>query len=173
MVSVGGSVEGSWPQSQAEARIQPGFEYKSVTCMPMDLERVARAEAVDGWSLVDTTVDESGSGDIRANFRRPLRSAPSNARSVSGPQPMEVGPRGNTEPIRRARAEGAPRPSFGPEPSAARAARVRLAGLFVTLLVVLLLADKLGAAGLILALVFLPGLLRAFLGDGRRRRRRR
>lgn len=40
-------------------------------CAPAELEALARREAVDGWELVDTTVDPSSPDRLQAHFRRP------------------------------------------------------------------------------------------------------
>lgn len=57
----------------AEAAAPAVYEEKAVSCAPMDVDRVARAEAVDGWALHDTTVDDRAPDRIVAHFRRPLR----------------------------------------------------------------------------------------------------
>jgi len=63
------------------------FEERAVACPPFDLEQVARAEAVDGWALWDTTVDARRPGMILAHFRRPARpgASPEAWRTTSGP----------------------------------------------------------------------------------------
>lgn len=55
------------PPAAPEAR---SYVEQTIACTPAELEAVARREAVDGWQLVDTTVDESRPDRILANFRR-------------------------------------------------------------------------------------------------------
>jgi hypothetical protein len=52
------------------------FEEKAESCAPFDLDRVARSEAVDGWAMMDTTVDPARPGRILVHFRRPAREVP-------------------------------------------------------------------------------------------------
>lgn len=54
------------------------YEEVSRATASWDLDRLIRAEAVDGWTLVDTTVDPSAPDRLLAHFRRALRAeAPS------------------------------------------------------------------------------------------------
>lgn len=52
------------------------FEEKAESCAPFDLDRVAHSEAVDGWAMMDTTVDPARPGRILVHFRRPAREVP-------------------------------------------------------------------------------------------------
>ncbi len=45
-------------------------------CAPAELEALARREAVDGWELVDTTVDPASPDRLQAHFRRPAPAQP-------------------------------------------------------------------------------------------------
>ncbi len=49
-----------------------------------DLDRLARAEAVDGWMLLDTTVDPSAPNRLLAHFRRALPVDDPRARRILG-----------------------------------------------------------------------------------------
>jgi hypothetical protein len=176
----------------------------------MDLERIARAEAVDGWALLDTTVDPDRPGSIFAHFRRTSTAAqePSGgdragAAAVGGP-PKASGAEGaagaaddvrtsagtdrragqsvpgsQEEPATGSSAAGNPRPA--PAPTQAVAPKKKEEWqylLYVGLLVlsVLVLLRLMGPVGLLVALFFLPGLIRRALGmpsrKGRRKRRR-
>lgn len=46
-------------------------EEKAEVCAPHALERLVRAEAVDGWALWDTTIDPRDPGMLLVHFRRP------------------------------------------------------------------------------------------------------
>ena len=49
-----------------------------------DLDRLTRAEAVDGWMLIDTTVDPSAPDRLLAHFRRALPTDDPRARRILG-----------------------------------------------------------------------------------------
>ena len=76
---------------------EPGYEKKAVSCLPTDVERLARSEAVDGWALRYTAVDESKPDHVRAIFGRPLRrsrigtvTGPSEAAWTATPRPAKA-----------------------------------------------------------------------------------
>lgn len=159
---------GESPRAQGSAAAGEQYEHKHVSCLPMDLERVARAEAVDGWALTDTTVDPEGSGNIRAHFRRARWSASAPARREESGQaaPAKAKTSGKR---RKAKSSVAPKPDFGREPATPQL-RGFLFFLFV-LATIVILAENFGIVGLILGLIFIPGILRSLVGGGRRRRR--
>jgi hypothetical protein len=163
------------------------FERRHLSCLPMDLERVARAEAVDGWALLDTTLDPDVPGNIVAHLRRPVR-APADAAA-----PPTTPPKGGPDGSRAARGAGrrgvgtgpasqpvASLPVDRPVPAGAsrqdneRTGDPRLA-IYAVLLVTGMVwsIDQFGIGGLLIALFVLPGLLRAILGIRRRERPRR
>ncbi len=51
------------------------YEEVSLAVESWDLDRLVRAEAVDGWTLVDTTIDPSSPQRLLAHFRRALPEA--------------------------------------------------------------------------------------------------
>jgi len=75
---------GSALEAEAAEGVSGYVEEKAESCAPFDIERLARAEAVDGWSLWDTTVDPARPGMILAHFRRPAREAPPQVRPAAG-----------------------------------------------------------------------------------------
>jgi hypothetical protein len=162
----------------------PVYERKRVSCLPMDVERIARAEAVDGWALLDTTVDPDVPGSIIAHFQRPQRPA---ARGVVGApaaapaQPAaRQGAPSTTAPNRQSERRAAvPRaerqPVAQPEAPDGAAERDPREIIYVVLLVIafIVLIKQLEIFGLLIALFVLPGVLRGLLGLPDRKRRRR
>lgn len=65
-----------------EAMRSSAYEERAVSAAAVDLERLARVESVDGWQLLDTTVDPAAPERIIAHFRRGLQARP--ARSSEG-----------------------------------------------------------------------------------------
>ena len=162
----------SAPAPSAAAQTSEGIERKSISCLPMDLERVARAEAVDGWSLNDTTVDPEVSGNILAHFRRPFRSRKA-AAPTELPVAKPVSEATKQAPAAKPNRKAARRPDFGPDP---RPVPENVRSMLLVLLVIgliVILADNFGLIGVILGLVFVPGLIRTLVGRGPRRGRRR
>ncbi len=103
------------------------YEEKAVSCAPHELERVARAEAADGWTLLDTTVDERTPGLILAYFRRPARAPASQtplpeapATKASAPPAPAPQPATARRPAGQRRSV-AQKPSATPHPSSASA----------------------------------------------------
>jgi hypothetical protein len=77
----GRSVHGSCgncgtPLVSPEALRSSAYEERAVSSAAVDLERLARVEAVDGWQLLDTTVDPAAPERIIAHFRRGLQAQP-------------------------------------------------------------------------------------------------
>jgi predicted RNA-binding Zn-ribbon protein involved in translation (DUF1610 family) len=150
------------------------YEDKTVVCLPYELERAARAEAVDGWHLLDTTVSEAVPGMIEARFRRPVQLAPPSRGEPEPPRgrgsreqrPERPAPRQNRRPAasQPSRNAGRARHSSGPQHL-----------LFYILLAVGVIwaADNIGWVGILLAFWLLPPMLRSVLGTGRRRRSKR
>jgi len=60
------------------------YEEVSLATDSWDLERLTRAEAVDGWTLIDTTVDPNAPDRLLAHFRRALRADDPRARQILG-----------------------------------------------------------------------------------------
>lgn len=109
------------------------YEEVSLAAESWDLDRLVRAEAVDGWTLVDTTIDPSSPQRLLAHFRRPLGegAAPSGAQSTPASQPAPAArsarPTAPAEPLAPSRplepsAPAAPR-SSGAGPIDARSAK--------------------------------------------------
>jgi len=159
-----------------EAAPGSGYEHRSVSCLPMDLERVARAEAVDGWQLVDSTADPQDAGAVRAHFRRPLRTVTAGtsatpAATARSPERARAGSRSAPSAAPSERSKAARRPSFGPEPKPVAPAVQRVLYFLLVMGVILVMADAFGIVGLVLGLIFVPGVLRSLLGrDGKSRR---
>ncbi|MFN2115131.1 MAG: hypothetical protein ACK2T6_05410 [Anaerolineae bacterium] len=193
------------PRTDEEA-ISPAptvrYDHRSVTCLPMDLERVARAEAVDGWALLDTTIAPDSPGSIVANFRRPARSAqatggagasrpatPAATRHTEG-RPTEHGtaasarstsPLSGTPQVAPTPASHGPQPSSGPgqvtgvpseEPASRPDFQYVLYVMFL-LIGVIALVRLMGPIGILVALLFLPGVIRGALGMPKRKAARR
>lgn len=162
---------GTDPASRSEA-IEPGSEQKVVSCLPTDVERLARSEAVDGWALRYTAVDEARAGHVKAVFGRPLQRVPrpdagasTRAKTAAKPAPStstRVGAKGKAKGV----AKGAPRPELGPEPHTDAGDFWRLISVLVAVGAIVLLAENFGLAGLVLGLIFVPGVVRSFLGGG-------
>ncbi len=145
------------------------YEDKTALCLPYELERVARAEAVDGWQLLETTVSEAVPGMIEAHFRRPVRVTHSPPERTSTQKPKSA-------QARRTRASASP--SHGPPvrkrgPARHTAGLDQLVFLLLLFLGVMWAADNLGLVGFLLALWLLPQFLRRLLGMRRRSRRSR
>lgn len=164
-------------QGLPEVAAGTAFEEKAVSCAPHDLERAARAEAAEGWSLLDTTVDEAAPGMILAHFRRPARAVappspavaarpePGAARpaAVEAPRPAQPKPAAARRATAPAARESAPAPAEASGPAEPFGLRKALFAALL-ILITLLLIDKIGVAGLFIALAILPGLLRQILG---------
>ena len=104
---IGRSAQGSCrhcgtPLVLSETFAQGAYEERSLACDTFDLERLARAEAVDGWHLLDTTIDPHAPGRIVAYFRRGLS------------QSASPGAAESPAPGQRRRATAAPSPGGGP-----------------------------------------------------------
>ncbi len=87
---------------------------KAERCAPHALEHLVRAEAVDGWSLWDTTIDPHDPGMLLVHFRRPGQ--------------RQGGSHGHAEPRHgqpQAAPAGAPAASRRPSPHADPRARSR------------------------------------------------
>jgi hypothetical protein len=196
----GSAATGADAAGQASRRQAPGrgneadiaFERRTIACLPMDLERVARAESVDGWSLVDTTIDEDRPGGIIAHFRRPARASaadmPAGGAAAAGEQATATpsGSPGSAGTSRRSAASGRdaeaarePAPSADPKPipapkaSSARPDYRYL--LYVVFVVVgmLVLLRVFGWLGFFIALFVLPGVVRGLLGIPNHKKKRR
>lgn len=131
---VGRSAHGSCPHCgtplvHAETFAAGAYEERSLACDTFELERLARAEAVDGWNLLDTTIDPHAPGRIVAYFRRGLPQAAASeapARGAPGTRnPASAAPARRTGPPEYRRG-----PSIGSQPASggllrreARAAR--------------------------------------------------
>jgi hypothetical protein len=153
------------------------FEEKAVSCAPHDVERAARAEAAEGWSLLDTTVDEAAPGMILAHFRRPARAvAPARPAVAARPEPVAAKPAAAKapplaqpkpvaakRPVAPAARESAPAPGETSGPAAQFGLR-QAAFAVMLVLFTLFLIDKIGIFGLFIGLAILPGLLREILG---------
>lgn len=60
------------------------YEEVSLAADSWDLDRLVRAEAVDGWTLVDTTIDPRSPQRLLAHFRRALPEGDPRARQLRG-----------------------------------------------------------------------------------------
>lgn len=99
-----------------------------------DLDRLIRAEAVDGWTLVDTTVDPAAPDRLLAHFRRALPAEDPRARGVLGggaaAAPSAQGSKATRPPAATAAAPRSPEqptpaaPSAGEPRAQAKAARL-------------------------------------------------
>lgn len=159
-----------------DTQVQGAFEHKTQACAPFELDTLVRAEAVDGWSLVDTTVDTQQPDRILAHFRRPLRAAAA-AGTQAKPQ-ASAGPArqaasaGKPKPSRAAGKASAPRPAPAeprpaPAPSATPEASWPNPQLIygILLVVAALVAFRIaGIFGFMIAMIFLPKYLRQALG---------
>lgn len=93
------------------AEAATAFDEKAERCLAFELDRVARAEAVDGWALWDTTIDPAQPDRILAHFRRPARQSPPRA----GARPARAG--GAEATVAPGPADApAPRPAPSPRP---------------------------------------------------------
>ena len=162
-------VAGTAREAEASATKAPAaaYESKRLSCLPMDLERIARAEAVDGWQLLDTTVDTSIQGNILANFQRRKRSTSPGERPETEKRKVRPAPRAKAKRVRSA-------PKTNPRPNDESGARDVRDVLYILLLVMgfIFLVSRFEFIGLIFGLFILPGLLRSMLGLKRRKRRR-
>ncbi len=146
------------------------YEDKTMVCLPYELEKLAKAEAVDGWRLVDTTVSQAVPGMIEAHLRRP--------RHVSArPDPTAEGPPKRSEAAspRRRPEHKSPPTAPASEESDAPLSVTQLSRLvfILTLLIGIAWAfDNFGIIGLLLAVWLLPSLLKAALGMSRKTKRR-
>lgn len=152
------------------------YEEKSVACTPAELDRIARAEAVDGWALHDTTVDEMAADRIVAHFRRRVHAPP-----PAAAEPAKGGkipaPAARSRDARRVpdRTEVVESPQHAPEvPAPKGATDMRLAFAVIWLIGLIVLWSQMGTFGFLLGLFVLPGILRGILGlPGEKRDRRR
>lgn len=76
---------------------------QSIACPPAELEALARREAVDGWELVDTTIDPAQPEQLLAHFRK---------RAPAGPDPS---PKAGTSTGPQAAPGAKPRAESGPK----------------------------------------------------------
>lgn len=161
----------------AEAAAPAVYEEKAVSCAPMDVDRVARAEAVDGWALHDTTVDDRAPDRIVAHFRRPLRvrAQPPPAVEAAAPAPSKATGRAARAPApaRSAPATTTPAPEVSAPPAAQPTQELRLLFAVVWIIGVIALTRLMGAPGFFIGMFVLPGILRGFLGVPKERRERR
>lgn len=165
----------------AEAAAPAVYEEKAVSCAPMDVDRIARAEAVDGWALHDTTVDDRAPDRIVAHFRRPLRvrAMPAPAAEAAAPAPSRpIGRAARAPETARSAPRTAPAtPAPAPEAPAPQAAQptqeLRLLFAVVWIIGVIALTRLMGAPGFFIGMFVLPGILRGFLGVPKERRERR
>jgi hypothetical protein len=146
------------------------YEDKTAVCLPYELEHLARAEAVDGWRLVDTTVSEAVPGMIEVHFRRPVH-APSPPPEVAKPRPAE-------------KQAAHPRPDHKAPPTAKQSPEswqgltpsqlAWIASVFLMVFGIMWATDKFGIVGLVMAVWLLPQIFRSLRGSsGKKRRRRR
>lgn len=87
--AVGTGPSGSCPHCgtalvEAAADDRVAYEEVSVGTDSWDLDRLTRAEAVDGWTLVDTTVDPTAPDRLLAHFRRALPADDPRTRQILG-----------------------------------------------------------------------------------------
>lgn len=87
------------------------FDEKVERCPAFDLDRLARAEAVDGWALWDTTIDPAQPDRILAHFRRPARPSP----APTAARPAQAGAAQTKIPTGPTHAP-APQPAPSPQP---------------------------------------------------------
>ncbi len=161
----------------AEPAAPTVYEEKAVSCAPMDVDRIARAEAVDGWALHDTTVDDRAPDRIVAHFRRPLRVRPQPGPAASPatePRKTAAGMTGRAPtPAKPAERTAAPQPIAPAPHPAVPPPELRLVFAVVWIVGVVVLTRLMGAPGFFIGMFVLPGILRGFLGLPERRERRR
>lgn len=168
-----------------DTQVQGAFEHKTQACAPFELDTLVRAEAVDGWSLVDTTVDTQQPDRILAHFRRTLRVAPAvgttaQPQGKAGPV-RQTATAGKPKPGRSASRESTPRPAPAePQPAPAPTAtpeaswpNPQMIYLIVLGLAAVFALRLAGIPGLVIMLIFLPQLLRQALGIQNEADRRR
>lgn len=89
----GGALASPVPAAPPAAREASSYVEQTLSCTPAELEAIARREAVDGWQLMDTTVDEAQPDRVLANFRRPVSTQeatrPERKPAASAPDPAE------------------------------------------------------------------------------------
>jgi len=171
-------------------------EEKTVACWPNDLDQLARAESVDGWTLLDTTVDPRSSGKVLAHFYRPARrGSQAAAAPAAAPAPRTIATPTAATKAREAK-ERKPAPARAPRPRDddddreldGEPERERVEGraatgpdkqtVFVVVLFVVMAAlyYNMGWPGLLVGLWFVVPLLRKAFdlpeSDGKRRRGR-
>jgi hypothetical protein len=106
------------------------YEERSIATPSYDLDRLARAEAVDGWALVDTTIDPRSPHRVLAHFRRGLPPDDPRAKALRTPAaPAHAATRARIEQARpqpaRPAPKAAPAPRRAPAPSPPRRAARR------------------------------------------------
>jgi hypothetical protein len=102
----GGALASPAPAAPAAPEARSYVE-QTIGCTPAELETIARREAVDGWQLVDTTVDEAQPDRILANFRRPVSTQEAarseRKRAASAPVSAPVAGTSSARDVRSAR----------------------------------------------------------------------
>ena len=95
-----------------EAPASQSYVAQSIACAPAELEALARREAVDGWELMDTTIDPARPEQLLAHFRKTAPTAPDpSAQATPRAMPRaESGPKRRAEQTRPAPLRPSPRP---------------------------------------------------------------
>jgi len=144
------------------------YEDKTAVCLPYELEGLARAEAVDGWRLVDTIVSEAVPGMIEVHFRRPVHFPAKSAPTDDSPRRKKPS---------RARPEHKPPPTAKPASESweglTPSQLMWIASAFLMVFGIMWATDKFGIVGLVLAVWLLPQIFRSIRGASGKTKRKR